>query len=177
MKNNFHFFQNNYRSTGEEKCATKNRLARQLAFTLGSSVLLTGCQTSALRAASAEDANLEKAILCMEIIEVDLDVDAFGEKCIAENYIQHSQHVPDGRDGVLKYFGERIAKFPNTHGDVKRASAQGDLVWLHMHVKSKPETRGNAVIHIFRMENGKFAEHWAVGRPVPEKSVHGNSMF
>jgi predicted SnoaL-like aldol condensation-catalyzing enzyme len=55
--------------------------------------------------------------------------------------------------------------------------AQDDLVWLHMHVNSKPETRGNAIIHIFRMENGKFVEHWAVDRPVSEKSVHGNSMF
>lgn len=161
----------------EEKRLGATRFARQVTFALGLSVLLTGCQTSALLAESAEDANLKKAIHCMKIIEIDLDVDAFGDECIAENYVQHSQHVPDGKDGLLKYFSERLAKFPNTHGEVKRASAQDDLVWLHMHVKPEPEKRGNAIIHIFRMESGKFVEHWAVGRPVPENSVHGNSMF
>jgi hypothetical protein len=97
MKIKFTFFQNNARSTGEEKYADKPSLARRAAFALGFSILLAGCQTSALSAASLEDANLKKAVRCMEITEIDLDIDTFGDQCVGENYIQHSPHVPDGK--------------------------------------------------------------------------------
>lgn len=47
--------------------------------------------------------------------------------------------------------------------EIKRSAADGDLVWLHLHTKRTPEVRGNAVINIFRMKDGKFVEHWNVG--------------
>ena len=139
--------------------------------------LLSSCQTAQVRQETIEAANLKTAIHCMEIVEVNLDVDKFGDECIADGYIQHSQHVPDGKEGLLTYFHGRIEKFPEMRGDVKRAGADGDLVWLHMHFKAEPDSRGNAVIHIFKMKDGKFVEHWGVGQRVPETSVHGNSMF
>lgn len=124
-----------------------------------------------------EAANLKKAIYCMEVLEVDFDIETAGRECFGEIYIQHSAHVPDGKEGVLAYFAERFKKFPNARMEIKRASADGDLVWIHLHFQRTPDVRGNAVIHIFRMEDGKFVEHWGVGQPVPEKSVHGNSVF
>ncbi len=139
--------------------------------------LIAANQGDAVQQEALEKANLAKAIYCMEVIEVNLDVDTFGEECVAEGYIQHSQHVPDGKDGLLEYFRSRIDRQPQLHGEVKRAGADGDLVWLHMHVKPEPESLGTAVIHIFRMENGLFVEHWGVGQRVPETSVHDNPMF
>jgi predicted SnoaL-like aldol condensation-catalyzing enzyme len=135
------------------------------------------CTTVPSAQEQLEAANLEKAIWCMNVIEVELDLETAGRECIADGYIQHSQHVPDGKDGFLAYFAGRIEKFPEMHADVKRAAADGDLVWLHVHFKAEPDSGGNAVIHIFRMEDGKFAEHWGASQPVPENSQHGNSMF
>lgn len=142
-----------------------------------SPLLIAATQSNAAQQEALEQANLKKAIYCMEVIEVKLDVDTFGEECVAEGYIQHSQHVPDGKGGLLDYFSARIERQPKLHGEVKRAGADGDLVWLHMHVKPEPEARGNAVIHIFRMKDGLFVEHWGVGQRVPETSVHDNPMF
>lgn len=150
---------------------------RAVMLVVATPFLIAANQSDVAQQEAMEQANLEKAIYCMEVIEVELDVDTFGEQCVAEGYIQHSQHVPDGKDGLLDYFRARIERQPQLHGEVKRAGADGDLVWLHMHVKPQPEARGNAVIHIFRMKDGLFVEHWGVGQRVPETSVHDNPMF
>lgn len=144
---------------------------------LGTLLSLTACIETESRQEAKEKANLKKATYCMEVLEVELDVERAGRECFGETYIQHSQHVPDGKDGVLKYFKERFEKYPSASMEIKRAGADDDLVWIHLHFKREPEARGSAVIHIFRMKDGKFVEHWGVGQPVPETSVHGNSMF
>jgi hypothetical protein len=55
--------------------------------------------------------------------------------------------------------------------------AEGDLVVVHSHLTLKPGDRGSAVVDIFRIENGKIAEHWDVLQEVPEKSANHNTMF
>lgn len=145
-------------------------------------LVLGGCQSNDMMSEiveqeALEQANLEKAVYCMEVLEVDLDVARFGEECVADIHIEHAAHVPDGRDGLLQYFAKQLKRFPQMHGDIKRASADGDLVWMHIHFKATPESKGNAGMHIFRMEDGKFAEHWGVGQPVVESELHNNSMF
>ena len=130
-----------------------------------------------------EQSNLEKALYCMEILEnrPDLEpsrrVDILREECFAESYIQHSPHVPDGRDAVLNLFANRFENHQEITTSVKRYASEGDLVWIHQHVKTTPEDRGRAVVNIFRMEDGKFAEHWNVIQPVPETAKNDNTMF
>ena len=61
----------------------------------------------------------------------------------------------------------------------EHALADGDLVALHVHNRRSPELRGNAVVDIFRIENGKVVEHWDVVQaiPDPDKAKNKNSMF
>jgi len=44
-------------------------------------------------------------------------------------------------------------------------------------IQHSPHIEGGAVINIFRMEDGKFAEHWNVGQAVPKTSKNNNTMF
>ena len=81
-------------------------------------------QADAAKQEALEKANLEKAIYCMKVLEVEFDLEKAERECFADKYIQHSAHVPDGKEGVLKYFAERIKKFPNAHMDIKRAGAR-----------------------------------------------------
>ena len=55
--------------------------------------------------------------------------------------------------------------------------AEDDHVVLHVHAVREPGTRGNAIIDIFRLENGKIVEHWDVSQPVPEQAANDNGMF
>lgn len=124
-----------------------------------------------------EEENLRKAVRCMEILEIDLDVDLFGEECVADGHREHSPRVPDGKDGLLRYFAEQLERFPQMRGDIMHAGADGDFVWLYIHFKATPDSAGNAGMHLFRMENGKFVEHWGVTQPVTDSTLHENSMF
>ena len=141
------------------------------------------CQAGESAQDALEQSNLKKALYCMDLlenrpdIEPSLRIDTLREECFSETYIQHSPHVKDGRDVVLSLFANRYKNHPETSISVKRSASEGDLVWIHLHVKRTPEALGRAVINIFRMEDGKFAEHWNVGQPVPKTSKNNNTMF
>ena len=138
---------------------------------------LVACQSSDDAQDALEKANLKKAIYCMELLEIELDVETADRECFGKSYVQHAPHVPDGRDAVISFFTARVAKYPESSIEIKRAAADGDLVWMHLHSKRTPDALGSAIIHIFRMEDGKFVEHWGVSQPVPEESAHDNTMF
>jgi hypothetical protein len=55
--------------------------------------------------------------------------------------------------------------------------ADGDYVIVHVHAVREPGTRGNAIVDIFKLENGKVVEHWDVIQPIPEKAANDNGMF
>ncbi len=112
------------------------------------------------------------------------NLDALDE-VMAEDWIAHNPGEPNGRDNLKQFFGGMFAQFPEIHADVKRVIAAGDIVVVQSHYTSSPQHRGNdwapgsgAVVDIFRLEDGKIAEHWDVSqRPIPEGSVNGNTMF
>lgn len=113
----------------------------------------------------------------MELLEKHLDIERADRECFGETYVQHTPWVADGREAVIAAFTNRIQKNPDLNIDIKRTAADGDLVWIHGHVKATPDALGSAVVNIFRMEDGKFVEHWNVVTPVPEESLNDNTMF
>lgn len=99
------------------------------------------------------------------------------EKYLSEGYIQHNPNVATGRQSFVDFFVPFFKKQPSATSEIKRIVAEGDLVVLHVQSKQSQEDRGRAVVDIFRVENGKIAEHWDVGQAVPEKSANSNTMF
>ena len=60
----------------------------------------------------------------------------------------------------------------------QRVSADGDYVILHSHWHGLSDSpRGEAVVDIYRSENGKVVEHWDVIQPIPEMAANNNTMF
>ena len=104
------------------------------------------------------------------------DFDA-ASKYFGPRYVQHNPGAPDGIEGFKAFITIRKEKFPNAKSEIKRAFADGDYVILHVHAVREPGERGNAIVDIFRLENGKIVEHWDVVQPVPEKSANANGMF
>jgi len=130
-----------------------------------------------------EESNLNKAVYCMEILENRPDlksarrIDILRNECYSENFVEHAPNIAGGREALLSIFAGRYKKYPELSMSIKRTASQGDLVWLHLHVKRTPDSLGGAGIHIFRMDEGKIVEHWGVGQPVPKDSRNKNSMF
>ena len=96
---------------------------------------------------------------------------------LGPHYIQHNPGAPDGIEGLKGFIALRKEKFPSAKSEIKRAFAEGDYVILHVHAVREPGTRGNAIVDIFKLENGKIVEHWDVVQPIPEKAANQNGMF
>ncbi len=92
-------------------------------------------------------------------------------------YIQHNPNAPDGIEGFKSFLQFLKDKFPQSRSEVKRTFAEGDYVIVHVHAVREPGTRGNAIVDLFRLENGKIVEHWDVVQPIPEKAANANGMF
>jgi predicted SnoaL-like aldol condensation-catalyzing enzyme len=93
-------------------------------------------------------------------------------------YRQHNPLIEDGMDGLRKFVTWMRADRPDAHGEIKRAFADGDYVILHSHWRGLSDgPRGEAVVDIYRLDNGKVVEHWDVIQPIPETAAHNNTMF
>ena len=104
------------------------------------------------------------------------DFDA-ASKYLGARYTQHNPVAADGPEGLKAFIAFLKDKFPNNRSEIKRIFADGDYVIVHVHAVREPDTRGNAIIDIFRLENGKVVEHWDVIQPIPEKAANDNGMF
>jgi predicted SnoaL-like aldol condensation-catalyzing enzyme len=92
-------------------------------------------------------------------------------------YIQHSAHIPPGRDGLF----ELVKNVPTTMCyENQLIVANGDVVMLHGRFSGLgPGVPSWVVVDIVRMENGVLAEHWDViqDEATREQSKSGNPMF
>ena len=93
-------------------------------------------------------------------------------------YRQHNPLIGDGMDGLRKFVAVLKANRPNAHGEIKRVFADGDYVILHSQWHGLSDSpRGEAVVDIYRSENGKVIEHWDVIQPIPKTAANNNTMF
>jgi predicted SnoaL-like aldol condensation-catalyzing enzyme len=83
---------------------------------------------------------------------------------VGSTYRQHDLQVPDGKDAAILALSAELANvFPKSRMIVKRTVAQADLVAVQVFWDQRPgETRGVAMVDLYRVENGKIVERWAV---------------
>jgi predicted SnoaL-like aldol condensation-catalyzing enzyme len=94
-----------------------------------------------------------------------------------KTYTQHTPVIEDGPEGLVKFISWLRSTYPNSHMEIKRAFAEGDMVILHCRWVRSPGERGDAVVDFFRVEDGKVVEHWDVIQPIPENAANNNTMF
>ena len=99
------------------------------------------------------------------------------ERYLGAEYKQHNPLAPDGPEAFVGFIGVFQEQAPEMSFDIKRVIAEDDLVVLHYHLKLSPDDLGQAVVDIFRVEEGRFVEHWEVLQPVPSESANTNTMF
>lgn len=98
-------------------------------------------------------------------------------RVVAEDYRQHNPQVPDGKRPFVEGFRDYFRQNPNARARIVRSAVDGDRVWLHVHSTERDGDRGEAVVDIFRVRDGKIVEHWDVIQAVPDKAQNANTMF
>jgi predicted SnoaL-like aldol condensation-catalyzing enzyme len=94
---------------------------------------------------------------------------------LREDFVEHSPGNPSGRDAFVEYI--KTSPIATARLDLKRVIADAEYVVAHYHLVESEDTRGEAVVDIWRFENGRIVEHWDVVQPVPADSETPNGMF
>ncbi|MBL8548499.1 MAG: ester cyclase [Hyphomonadaceae bacterium] len=123
-----------------------------------------------------EEANLALALAMYRDVLIAMNPDAV-DTYIASDYIQHSSLAEPGVDALKRFLAQVRLASPDAKQTIKRAFVDGDHVIVHVHVERWPGDPGLAAIDIFRIANGRIAEHWDVIQDVPANPVNTNSMF
>lgn len=97
------------------------------------------------------------------------------ERLYAPDYVQHNPNIPQGRD-ALRSIVEGLS--PDVWYEPGLIVAEGDFVAIHGRIRGWAETP-QVVVDLFRVEDGKLAEHWDVLQDeVPVTAAAGGiSMF
>ncbi len=92
------------------------------------------------------------------------------------NYIQHSAHIPPGRDGL---FNLVRAAPPEMRYENHLATADGDYVLLHGRFTNNGRPRAWVAGDVIRIANGIIVEHWDTlqDEVTREESKSGLPMF
>lgn len=141
---------------------------------------LSGCAASnALLEAEESRTNTQTVLAFEETVFNKHRVREGFTRYVGSGFVQHDPQFEDGREGTIKVLSDLLTNvYPNSRVVIKRTVSQRNLVAVQLLWDQKPgESRGVAVVDIFRLDNGKILEHWQVAQPVPEAAANDNTMF
>ena len=98
------------------------------------------------------------------------------ERFWSDRYIQHSAHIPPGRDGLFNL----VRSLPATlRYENHLTVAEGDYVVCHGRFSGIGRPAAWIAADVVRLENGKLAEHWDVlqNEATQAESLSGLPMF
>ena len=101
------------------------------------------------------------------------------DKYMRDDYIQHNPTVAQGKAGFIDFASNRFFKsFQELRLIIKNIYEAGDMVICHNHAVLKPLDVENIVFDVYRLQDGKLAEHWdCIQRLTPEQILIAESFF
>ena len=119
---------------------------------------------------SAENTDRLKRLLFEGFGQGDMSV---LDQVVAEDFIEHQQGLPQGREGLKNVIRDLRQAFPDLSYTVVQMVEDEEKVWGHFRARSTNEGpfKGQGltgkvmeidVIDISRFEDGKMVEHWGV---------------
>jgi predicted SnoaL-like aldol condensation-catalyzing enzyme len=98
------------------------------------------------------------------------------ERYWSSSYIQHSAHIPPGRDGLFNLIRNAPATLKYEPGAIV---AQGDYVIVHGRFSNTGKSRNWIAADVVRVAGGVLAEHWDVlqDEATEAESQSGLPMF
>ena len=110
----------------------------------------------------------------------DFGAEVFGAKNLSnlnrymrDDYIQHNPLVPQGLTGFRQFFADWFGAVPDWKYSLTKIVAEGDMVWVYgsysgtqkgdwLGIPATNKSYSITAVDIFRIQDGKLAEHWDV---------------
>ena len=91
--------------------------------------------------------------------------------------INHHPYSGKGAEETIDAVNKHLfSKYPKFKVSIKRISAEGDLVWIQSYTQNDPQDHGKMSMDIWRIKDGKIAEHWDIIQDIP-KDIEPSSMY
>ena len=120
---------------------------------------------------SSEAANKALVLKVLTELNVDRDVSAF-DRYFTGSLIQHNPRLPDGTDALRALFTANT----NVHSQTGMVTAGGDIVMVHRRIEGQGP-KPIVGVDIYRIEDGRIAEHWDVLQEEVSPTASGHPMF
>jgi predicted SnoaL-like aldol condensation-catalyzing enzyme len=126
-------------------------------------------------AKATEEANKALLLDAFDTLFNKRDYEA-AERYWSSNYVQHSAHIPPGRDGLFNLIRSLPATLKYEPGTI---AADGDYVIVHGRFSGTGRPRNWIAADVVRVADGVLAEHWDVLQDEATKaeSQSGLPMF
>ena len=109
-------------------------------------------------ASELEEKNKKLVLKAFDTLFNQRDYDA-AKKLWSPDYIQHSAHIPPGRDGLFNLVKDIPPTLRYEPGEI---FAEGDLVIVHGRYSGIGQPANWIVVDIVRIKAAVLAEHWDV---------------
>lgn len=104
-------------------------------------------------------------------------VDEAFQRYVAVDFRHHNPYFAGDAASLRAGMLANAQANPGKRLQVKLALQDGELVSVFSHMRPASDAAGVALVHIFRFANGRIAELWDVGQPVPPEMVNESGMF
>ena len=95
---------------------------------------------------------------------------------VSDRLVQHNPAAKDGRAAAIALVQPIIAA-PGAKFTISSMITDGDLAFVHYRGQLGGAGHTAAVAELYRVQGGKFVEHWDAFQPVPAASVSAHPMF
>ena len=120
----------------------------------------------------------DRKTVALEFLRLGRAADRDGlERLIAHGARHYNPYFAAGMPALIDAMVAAAQSAPERTSEVKRVIAGDDYVVVHSHVRHRPGDSGVSVVHIFRFEDGRIAELWDIGQPVPADNPNADGMF
>lgn len=137
-------------------------------------------ETPAEQLADETQATREVAMQFLQQAFIDGDFRGAYDRFAKPDFIQHNPMIADGLEGHRAYFAELAKQSDGKPADWAHVSdlvlVDGDVFAFVHHRFRAPDQPGQVFVDLWRVEDGKIAEHWDVVQDIPAQMPHDNGM-
>ncbi|GIF16473.1 putative SnoaL-like aldol condensation-catalyzing enzyme [Actinoplanes teichomyceticus] len=104
----------------------------------------------------------------------DIFLEAFGrfaagdtgvlKEILREDFVNHDPDSPRGRDEWIEF--TRTGPVATATLELKRVIADDEFVVAHLRLTPQDGGAGEAVVDVWRFDQGRIVEHWDVSQPI-----------
>lgn len=91
---------------------------------------------------------------------------------VTENFTSHRIGYPD-RNGRKQWMEEAFIPFltycPDVKFEILKSISEGSEVWVWSKISGLPGDQSKMSVDIYRIEDGKIAEHWDIQQDIPKE--------